>query len=385
LKDTFLQKQLEDRQKQGLLRSLSPQNNLIDFASNDYLGLARCAHYADTIRAEMKQLDYRNQVGSTGSRLLTGNAAYSEEVENKIATYHCAQAGLVFNSGYAANIGLLSSVPQKEDSLLYDELSHASIFDGVRLSKAQSFPFRHNDLQHLKERLQFFLNNKKENANCFVVVESVYSMGGDVAPLEEIVALCEQHHAFLIVDEAHATGLFGRKGEGRVVACSLQDNVFARVHTFGKALGCHGAIVLGSTVLRNYLINFSRAFIYTTALPLHEWVAIKVAYELLGEKENSFATIHALIDFFRTQRTHYEIELIADSHSPIQSVRIGGNLLTKQMALAIQQDGLDVRPILSPTVAKGKERIRICLHSFNTQEEVLKLMESIKRNKNKFT
>ncbi|HET7818292.1 MAG TPA: pyridoxal phosphate-dependent aminotransferase family protein [Bacteroidia bacterium] len=378
MKDNFLQKHLSIRKEQGLYRRLVSENNLVDFSSNDYLGFSRSKELFDKICLEVEHVSrkYGMKIGSTGSRLLTGNSQYVEVLEKNIADYHKAEAGLIFNSGYDANLGLLSSVPKKGDIVLYDELSHASIYDGIRLSKASSFPFKHNDLNHLEERLQFFDRNNT-TANYFVVVESVYSMDGDFAPLYEIALLCEKYNANLVVDEAHATGVFGKKGEGRVVETHLQDKVFARIHTFGKALGCHGAIVLGSNLLRNYLINFSRPFIYTTALSSHELASIKSAYELLNNSNHIILNINNLISLFNLIIDKKNINLITKSKSLIQCISASGNNSARVLAELIQKDGFDVRAILSPTVPKGKERIRICLHTFNTQQEIEQLFVSL--------
>lgn len=378
MKDNFLQNDLSVRKEQGLYRRLVFENNLIDFSSNDYLGFSRSKELFDKISLEIEHLNrkYGIKIGSTGSRLLTGNSQYIEVLEKNIADYHHAEAGLIFNSGYDANLGLLSSVPRKNDIILYDELSHASIYDGIRLSKAASFPFKHNDLNHLEERLQFFDRNNA-TVNYFVVVESVYSMDGDFAPLYEIALLCEKYNANLVVDEAHATGIFGNKGEGRVVETHLQDKVFARIHTFGKALGCHGAIVLGSNLLRNYLINFSRPFIYTTALSSHELASIKSAYELLNNSNHIILNINNLVSLFNSIIDKKNVDLITKSQSLIQCISVSGNNSARTLAELIQKDGFDVRAILSPTVPKGKERIRICLHTFNTQQEIEQLFVSL--------
>lgn len=384
MKEDFLNKRLTAREENGLLRKLSPENNLIDFSSNDYLGFARSGELKDLIDSELKNLKIKN--GSTGSRLLTGNTAYVEELEKFIAEYHNAEAGLIFNSGYDANLGLITAVAKKDDLIYYDELSHASVYDGIRLAHGSTFPFRHNDLANLEGRLKYFLDNRKDK-NCFVIVESVYSMDGDFAPLEKISELCEKYNAHLIVDEAHATGIFGPKGEGRVLELNLlgrsphgQKKVFARVHTFGKALGCHGAIVLGSQSLRNYLINFARSFIYTTALPFHSLTSIKSAYELLINKNNNSIKINNLINLFKQKLKELHIKGLIESSSPIQSIIFEGNETVKKIASLIQKDGFDVRPILSPTVPKGKERIRICLHTFNTEEEINALASSLEKN-----
>lgn len=363
-----------------MLRSLSSENDLVDFASNDYLGFARSKELKERVQKEVEALDPGLKNGSTGSRLLTGNSKYTEEVEKFIAKFHRAEAGLIFNSGYDANIGLLSSVAQKNDLIFYDELSHASIYDGVRLSKAASFPFQHNDLVHLEERLKYFRSNHNSASNCFVVVESVYSMDGDFAPLQEMAALCARYGANLIVDEAHATGIFGSNGEGRVVELDIEQKVFARVHTFGKALGCHGSIVLGSDELRDYLLNFARSFIYTTALPPPGIAAIKSAYNQLINSSNIQLKISNLIDLLKLKVKELDLPGFIESSSPIQSMIFEGNHRVRKIAALVQKDGFDVRPILSPTVPKGKERIRICLHAFNSENEITELVCSLVKN-----
>lgn len=380
LSENFLSKRLGERNEQGLLRKLSAEKNLIDFASNDYLGFANSQELKNLLATEIQSAGSLFPAGSTGSRLLTGNTKYTEDLEKFIAAYHRAGAGLIFNSGYAANTGLLSSIARKGDVILYDELSHASIYDGVRLSKAESFPFRHNDILHLEERLKFFRSADVPLQEIFIVAESVYSMDGDFAPLLEMADLCEDYNANLIVDEAHATGIFGEKGEGKVVELGLEKQVFARMHTFGKALGCHGAIVLGSKELRNFLINFSRPFIYTTALPVHALTAIRSAYRLLDKSEDNILKFNKLIHLFISKVESNKIPGFLKSFSPIQSLIIAGNEEVKKIALLVQADGFDVRPILSPTVPKGKERIRICLHTFNSEEEIDRLLSSVKKH-----
>jgi 8-amino-7-oxononanoate synthase len=294
-----------------------------------------------------------------------------ECLEAKIAAFHHARAGLIFNSGYDANIGLFSSVPRKGDTILYDELIHASIRDGVRLSLASHFSFKHNNINQLEEKI------KIAKGNVFVAVESVYSMDGDFAPLKEISDLCSRFGAFLIVDEAHATGIFGKKGEGRVSELGLEENVFARMHTFGKALGCHGGIVLGSDLLRDYLINFARSFIYTTALPVHSLIAINCAYDILTNSYDKILKTRCLIDLFKAKFSeHKKFELI-QSISPIQCILIPGNVQVKMTSEHIKNAGYDVRPILSPTVFKGQERLRICLHAFNSEKEIEALINEL--------
>lgn len=366
--DKFLQGSIQKREEQNALRKLRINEQLIDFCSNDYLGFARSSELANNIFSEYNSLHEQTN-GSGGSRLLAGNSAYAEILERTIAHYHQAEAGLIYNSGYDANVGLFSSILQKGDAVIYDELIHASVHDGIKLSSASAYPFKHNDIGHLEERLKIM------QGTIYVAVESIYSMDGDDAPLKEIAALCKKYNANLIVDEAHATGITVNNGKGKVQEFDLEKEVFARVHTFGKALGCHGAIILGSDLLRNFLINFSRSFIYTTALPLKSLVAINQAYKLLVQSKASIISLQELIQLFKKNNSE-NIRLIP-SNSPIQCVVVNGNSEVKKIAVQLQQSGFDIRPILSPTVSKGKERLRICIHAFNTPEQIKDLTNAI--------
>lgn len=369
-KNLFLEEALNKRRESGLLRTLQTTKRLVDFCSNDYLGFAR----SDELKRMIDSDSIPSSIGSTGSRLISGNSEYVEDLERSISSYHNAESGLIYNSGYDANVGLFSCIAKRDDTILYDELIHASVRDGLRISLAKPLSFRHNDLLHLQELL------KKAKGNIFVAVESVYSMDGDFAPLQDMSDLCDKYSANLIVDEAHATGIFGKQGEGRVGELKLEQRVFARLHTFGKALGCHGAIVLGSGKLREYLINFSRSFIYTTALPFYELKCIKNAYDFLSKQGDKILIINNLINLFISKVKVEKKLRIIDSKSPIQCLIFSGNNQVKKISTSVQNDGFDVRPILSPTVPKEKERIRICLHSFNTQKEVEGLVNSITNN-----
>lgn len=362
MNDEFLLKKLNERQQQNAFRRLILPNGKIDFCSNDYLGIVRNRLIEEKL-GEQAYTAYRH--GSTGSRLLAGNYALVEETEKMLAAFHEAEAGLIFNSGYDANLGLLSSVPQRGDTIIYDYLSHASLRDGIRLSFARSFSFRHNDLSDLEKRLQ------AATGTIFVVTESVFSMDGDMAPLTAMSVLCEQYGAHLIVDEAHATGVVGAKGEGLVLHLNLQTKCFARIHTFGKGVGCHGAVILGSDRLRNYLVNFSRSFIYSTALPEASVAAIRCAYELFPGMHAERAHLQQLINTFQQARGSWE-KLISDT--PIQIAIVPGNEPVKKVAAALQVAGLDVRAILYPTVPAGKERLRIVLHAFNSMQELQQLL-----------
>lgn len=362
----YIESKLKERHEQGNYRQLKPESALIDFCSNDYLGFARSAALARLIDNEIaKHPNTRN--GSSGSRLLAGNTAYAEQLETEIATCHGYEAGLIYNSGYDANIGLFSSLPQKGDTIITDELIHASIIDGARLSHANRYRFKHNDIDSLTDKL------KQATGQIYIAIESVYSMDGDTAPLIEIADIAQKHNAFLIVDEAHATAVFGK---GMVDTLYLQDKIFAQVVTFGKALGCHGAIILGTDMLRQYLINFSRSFIYTTAAPFHQLASIKAAYQLLKQSSAEGLQLQHLINFFKGNFNNPDITLIA-SDSAIQCILIKSNEKAKSLATLIQAEGYDVRPILSPTVSQGTERLRICIHTYNTEAEVSGLLAII--------
>jgi 8-amino-7-oxononanoate synthase len=367
--EDVLQEQLDSRKAESLYRTLQMHENLIDFCSNDYLSFARSEKIRKKAEEDTRQFAKRN--GSTGSRSISGNTAFAEELEKSIAEFHSAEAGLIFNSGYDANVGLFSCIAKKEDTIICDELIHASIIDGCRLSHADRFRFRHNDVADLEKKI------KNSSGNVFVAVESVYSMDGDIAPLKEIAALCRQYNASLIVDEAHATGVFGEQGRGLVHQLHLEEAVFARVHTFGKALGCHGAIVLGSEVLRNYLINYARSFIFTTALPIHSLAAIKAAYGELQSDEFTNSELHKLVRHFRDNFQNADDVYLIDSISPVQCVVIPGNERAKKVAHQLQENGFDVRAILSPSVPLGKERLRISLHLHNTREHVSALAAAL--------
>jgi 8-amino-7-oxononanoate synthase len=353
--EQYIDSKLQERIVAGNLRTLKTERAQVDFFSNDYLGLAT---------NNLLQTDNKNSgsTGSTGSRLLSGNSIEAEQLEEKIAHFHNAEAALLFNSGYDANTGLLSAIANKHTTILYDELCHASIIDGIKLSQSpRQYKFKHNDITELSKKLEQF----SYQGPTIIVLESVYSMDGDVAPLKEIIVIAEQHNASVIVDEAHATGIFGK---GIVSQLNLEDKIFARVHTFGKALGCHGAAVVGSNKLKQFLINFARPFIYTTALPAHSIEAAGKAYDYLSQPDFSNKELHDLIAYFRektNRNTNWK-----DSTSPIQALILGNNEKAKAAAEALQKAGLQVNPILHPTVPQGAERLRICLHSFNTKEQV---------------
>ena len=361
---------LNVRLQNNALRKLPQETDLVDFASNDYLGFSNSKLIFDTTHQYLLE---HNQIqnGATGSRLLSGNHSIYKTAEDYIAHFHQAQSALIFNSGYDANVGFFSAVPQKGDLILYDELCHASIRDGIQLSNAKAYKFQHNDLEDLERLL--VRNSEK---TIYIVTESVFSMDGDTPNLEELVQLAEKHDAYMVVDEAHALGVLGDKGEGLVQSLHLQDSIFARIMTFGKGLGCHGAAILGSQELKSYLVNFARSFIYTTGLSPHSVATILMAYQQLEKATDSQQQLKNNIAHFNQEKNRLSLKpLFVFSKSAIQSAIIPGNERVKSIAHQLQSKGFDVKPILSPTVPEGQERLRFCLHSYNSENEITQLVQ----------
>ncbi|MES2732710.1 MAG: pyridoxal phosphate-dependent aminotransferase family protein [Bacteroidota bacterium] len=378
-----LQKQLDERMAAGNLRKLSVIHTSatfppIDFCSNDYLGLARNEALRQRIEKKTQAITCLPN-GATGSRLISGNSLLAQETEAELARIFQAESCLVFNSGYAANSAVLATIPQKGDIILCDELIHASLREGARLSYAQRYSFRHNDLHDLEKKIQHARKNGQEG-EIFIVAEAVYSMDGDFGPLQDLLAVCLRYEAHLIWDEAHSTGIWGERGSGLSCAWHLQEQIFARIYTFGKAMGVHGACVAGSAALTSYLTNFARGFIYTTALPPHSLISIRESFSFLAENAFLPQALLRKISLFTDTLKENSSGLPADSsQSPIQIIKVGGNAATKQLAQHLQKAGFDVRAILSPTVKTGEERLRICLHVYNTDAEITQLATLLKK------
>ena len=369
-----LQTKLDQRQANSALRRLPLANNLVDFASNDYIGFAK---NKSIFGATHQYLVDNHQLvnGATGSRLLSGNHNLYQITEDFLANFHQSETALIFNSGYDANIGFFGSVPQRNDIILYDELCHASIRDGIQMNNAKSYKFQHNDLEDLEQLiLKFTVHNSQ--FTIYIVTESVFSMDGDCPNFEELVALSEKYKTYLVVDEAHALGVFGGQGEGVLQSLGFQDKVFARIMTFGKGLGCHGAAILGSAKLKSYLVNFARSFIYTTGLSPHSVATILVAYQQLAKEQNALKALKNNITHFNQEKNRLGLKpLFVYSKSAIQCAIIPGNERVKNMAAQLQEKGFDVKPILSPTVPEGQERLRFCLHSYNSEVEITSVLE----------
>jgi 8-amino-7-oxononanoate synthase len=378
---------LQNRYTEGCLRELKVVFEETDFTSNDYLGFATLRVLEEKYQKLLVPETYRNEIyrfaGSTGSRLLSGHSSFYEYVEDFLAKFYLSPSALVFSSGYDANLGVISALASRHDTVICDSLSHASIIDGCRLSFAKKFyKFKHNDLNDLESKL------KVATGTPYVIVESVYSMDGDYAPLTEIVSLCEHYGAYVIVDEAHATGIYGKVvngsfGQGKLVEYGIKDRVLARICTFGKALGCHGAVVLSDNIIKSFLINFCRPFIYSTA-PNHTHLRyILASHLLLSETSLLREALKKNTAYFLSLYKKYS-ELgkinslkLLPSTSPIQALVINDDKLLLSTAEKLKKNGIDVRPIRAPTVPIESQRLRICLHAFNVPSEIEKLLSLI--------
>ena len=378
-----LQLKLNARNANNALRQLNTQNNLVDFSSNDYLEFSKFQVIFDNTHQYLIDNNL-TQNGSTGSRLLSGNHELYNTVERMLCEFHNSDAAIIFNSGYDANIGFFSAVPQRGDIILYDEYIHASIRDGITMSNAKAYKFKHNDLEGLNQKCQAERSRIPIETEIYIVTESVFSMDGDTPDLIAMAQICKSNNTHFVVDEAHALGVFGKQGEGIIQELKLENDVFARIVTFGKGLGCHGSAILGSTVLKQYLVNFARSFIYTTALPPHSLATINSAYTEL-KRTDEIKKLHQNIHFFRSEIKKLKLQQsFIKSDSAIHCCIISGNDTVKDIAKKLQKQGFDVKPILSPTVSEGEERLRFCLHSYNSEtemSEVLELLATFVHNK----
>jgi len=458
---------LRDQNNSQIKQEHQPLLPMIDFSSNDYLGLARSRTQLEKVDQSFRLYTDSSSLengmhllGATGSRLLSGNTKLPRKIEKELAIIHNRPSALLCNSGYDANLCLLSSLPLSNDIVLMDELVHNSLIMGIRMGRANHTnenyvkTFIHNNVKDLEMKLKEYhdksLKEVKEvnisEGEILILVESVYSMDGDIAPLKEILNLAHKYKAHVIVDEAHGLGVYGRTnirdlmlpeeqtqqvycsetqtpllnknnydnivnhqlhpfttnkstlpGTGVLAALDLESHpsLLASVHTFGKAAGCHGAIIASSNTLIQYLINYARPFIYSTALPPHSLLSIQCSYHTMihdQEGEDRRTKVFCLVRIFRTLMIHAlqqqqkqqqgnstrnDLQLL-QSPSPIQAILCPGNHRCIQMSNALRTIGsFDVFPIRSPTVPKGLERIRIILHSHNTEEQVANLVSLI--------
>jgi 8-amino-7-oxononanoate synthase len=344
-------------------RSLSPPAG-VDFSSNDYLGYGSGRRGAPAREAGPV-------AGRSGmaSRLLRGQQFVWEEVESRLARWHGAEAALVLTSGYVANEGLLATLIGPEDWVASDELNHASIIDGLRLTRADKHIFRHCDLDHLEGGLRAAARARRAGRELFVVTESLFGMGGDLCPLEALVALAGRYGAHVLVDEAHATGCFGPEGSGLVDAAGLRGRVLATVHTGGKALGVAGAYVCGPGLLKELLVNRCRHFIFTTALPPAVGGWWQGALERVRADDGGRQLLHDNAALFRTALARGGVHALGGGY--VVPVILGGDDRAVRAAGELRAAGWDIRAIRPPTVPAGTARLRIAVHASHERETLL--------------
>lgn len=366
MKIHFLQK-LQQREEQNLTRTLQEPFG-IDFCSNDYLSFATDVVLQKQVHENLKGV----LSGSTSSRLIRGHHPAMEDLEYHLAQWSSREAALFFSSGYQANVAVLSTVLDESTLVFSDEFNHASIVDGIRLSKSEKVIFRHNDLQDLEQKLA----DHKTHKNKIVVVESLYSMQGDQAPLKSLALLCQKWGAQLIVDEAHATGIYGA---GLVQRQSLEAQVMLTIHCAGKALGVSGAWVACDQILKEYLINFSRPFIYSTApspLIVSALTTSLQYWQSVGE-ERALLCLEKAADL-KQQLSVFLNQDILTGVGPILFLRLGDSAEAVNWAHFLQSSQLDVRAIRYPTVPQGQAGLRISMHASQAPEDIKKMVRAFK-------
>ncbi len=359
--------QLEQLEQDGRRRSLAARIG-VDFASNDYLGLAQSSALRD---AAAMALNRGVPLGAGGSRLLRGNHPEHEALEAEAAAQFGAERALFFANGFIANMAIFATLPQRDDLILYDELIHASVHDGMLRTRAAHVRVAHNDVTAFSDAIRVW-RAQGHTGQVWIAVESLYSMDGDLAPLDALAALADAHDAVLVIDEAHATGVYGAQGAGLAEALEGRNNIIT-LHTFGKALGCEGALVCGPAVLIDFLINRARGFIFTTApSPLMAAVARTALRLVSGNMERQFQLAALVAHAGQQLRTKLGL---TPTPTQIQPIIIGDDVRTMAVAAACQAAGFDVRGIRPPTVAEGTSRLRISLTLNATVEDVDALVD----------
>lgn len=369
-KDLHFEVKLNARIRQSELRSLRNQHVSIDYSSNDYLSLKDEPIWESYLKKEIPEEYWFKNLSS--SRLISGNHPIKEDTEDFFAAFYNAPSALFFASGYNANLSIFSTIASKHDTIIYDSDSHASIRDGLQLSHAKTIKFKHNNLVDLEQKIT------KAQGQVYVAIESVYSMDGELAPLKQIFELCNKHQALLIVDEAHSTGIFEKHGKGLCVDLNIEQDVFIRVMTFGKAIGCHGAVVLCSKTLKQFLINFARPFIYSTAPSCFDFLKARKSVECISLHPEWIIQLNENIKLF--SQVINSIQPINTIHrSPIIPFVNPNKEALKLFEDIGLQNNFQFKSILSPTVKRGEERIRFSIqrkHTFNQFAKIGELLKS---------
>ena len=374
--DEWLSQRIEKTKEAGLYRELRTMNTaplpemLIDgqrqivFSSNNYLGLANDQRLVDAAETILHEFG----VGSSGSRLTTGHTDWHQKLEEKIAHFKQTEAALLFSSGFLANVGVLSSLPEKGDVILSDQLNHASIIDGCRLSKADTVVYNHIDMNDLEEKLKETVSYKRR----FIVTDGVFSMDGTIAPLDQIILIAKRYDAYVIVDDAHATGVLGEKGRGTSEYFGVYPDVV--IGTLSKAIGTEGGFVAGSKVLIDFLLNHARTFIFQTAMPPSICAASHAALEIIEESNEKRQLL-----FSNVKKVKNSLEemgyIVKGDLTPIIPVIIGDPQDAVIFAKKLQENGIYAPAIRPPTVPNGESRIRLTVTSAHGSKEIDYLLE----------
>jgi glycine C-acetyltransferase/8-amino-7-oxononanoate synthase len=371
-----MKKNLLERERAGTLRSLEPlirhgrgwvrlldsEDKLLDFSSNDYLALSE---HPEVIGASRKYLEMFG-AGAGAARLMSGDLEINHLLEQEIAGLKSREAALTFGSGYLANIGIIPALAGRGDLIITDRLSHASIYDGCLLSGAMTIRFRHNDLAHLEQILQ---EKRSQFNGCLVVVESIYSMDGDRCPLLELVQLKKRFDFMLMVDEAHATGVYGENGAGIIEEDNVSDGVDIAMGTFGKALGSYGAYAASSREVVDFLVNKARTFIYSTALPPAVVGATLAALYLVKSEPQLRLDLHTKVAFFKK---HLRKNGLRDDPGPSQIIPVMVGDSGKALAIAkeLRENHFYVKAVRPPTVPEGTARLRFSITRYHQEEDL---------------
>jgi 8-amino-7-oxononanoate synthase len=369
LDERNLRRRLHARTGRQSVTVESDGKRLINFGSNDYLGLAGDERIAAAVKSAVEQHGW----GAGASPLITGYSELHERLEQHLAQLESAESALLFTSGYAANVGTLTSLVGKEDAIFSDEQNHASIVDGCRLSRAQIFVYPHRDVERLRQMLAAATGFRRR----LIVTDTVFSMEGDTAPLHELTGLAERFDAMLMVDEAHATGVFGHSGAGWTEVCSLEEAIHIRVGTLSKGLGSIGGFVVGPSSLRELLLNTARSYIFSTALPAAACAAGLAALDIVQAEPWLSENLLAYAAHLRAslQELGYDT---GGSQSQVIPIIIGDAGRTMELSAALRQRGYLVPGIRPPSVAAGRSLLRISVTAAHTEEMIEELVTSLR-------
>lgn len=360
----WLRERTEHKKEEGLHREiprpLSPSH--FDLRSNDHLGISRDRVLQERIR---EALALGNSFGSSGSRLISGNSEAIMELEQEMLAHYKDESGLLFSSGYQANVGIIAALGAYRDvTLLYDEKVHASMRDGIRMALSRSIPFAHNDLEDLEKKL-----SKVEGA-AFILTEGLFSMDGDIPPICPMLELAERFEAGLVLDEAHSNGVYGPEGKGLAVEKGVEDRVLARLFPFGKAYVQQGAFVAGPHELRDFLIDHARSFIYSTAPSFPALSALRTTFHYVPHLHKARKALFEKAEHFQKKATEFGLPFLSEAKGPVQGVFVEGNEAVQRIDRELLDQGYAVKGVRKPTVPEGSERIRSMVHA-DTPDEVI--------------